>query len=339
MGVTIVIIIGIVTIIFLSFWIYLKQTKLSKRKQKVLEKIAITLTIVGGGFTIITGCIALYDFFILHPREQKKQEKLIEDKLEGMVSVPSPLQDGVTEFVPKDEFEFGVLTEKADSAFHIDNFLEADSLYTQAYDFVKDSRKGELIALALYGIGAAKGMLKDYDKAIKKFVQSLKYKKELKDYIFISEIHYNLGVSYQLTERLDNAIKNYNKAIELNPKLAQAFNNRGTAYADKGESDKAMADYNRAIELNPKYNMAFYNRGGTYADRGEFDKAIADYKKTVELNPKFAHAMAMLGITYEMKKNKEKAKFWYEQVLKYKDQLTDLQIQEVQNWLKELDKQ
>ena len=78
----------------------------------------------------------------------------------------------------------------------------------------------------------------------------------------------NRGLTYYYKGEYDKAIKEYNKAIELNPKYAEAFNNRGLAYRHKGELDRAIKDYNKAIELNPKYAKAFNNRGVAYARRG-----------------------------------------------------------------------
>jgi tetratricopeptide (TPR) repeat protein len=48
-----------------------------------------------------------------------------------------------------------------------------------------------------------------------------------------------------------NAIADFDRAIQLNPKYVDAFNNRGFAYNTKGEYDRAIADYNQAIQLNP----------------------------------------------------------------------------------------
>ena len=41
---------------------------------------------------------------------------------------------------------------------------------------------------------------------------------------------------------------------------AVAYFNRGIAYQAKGERDRAIADYDKAIALNPKYANAYYNR-------------------------------------------------------------------------------
>ena len=56
----------------------------------------------------------------------------------------------------------------------------------------------------------------------------------------------------------ERAIENYNKAIELDPNDADAYNNRGLAYYYLEEYERAIEDYNKAIELNPNY--AYNNR-------------------------------------------------------------------------------
>jgi tetratricopeptide (TPR) repeat protein len=49
----------------------------------------------------------------------------------------------------------------------------------------------------------------------------------------------------------DGALADYNRAIELRPDYAQAYNLRGAAKKAKGDLDGALADCNRAIELKP----------------------------------------------------------------------------------------
>ena len=52
------------------------------------------------------------------------------------------------------------------------------------------------------------------------------------------------------------------EAIELNPQLTTAYNNRGNVYKDMGKnSDRAIQDYDKAIKLNPNLAAAYYNRG------------------------------------------------------------------------------
>jgi len=95
-------------------------------------------------------------------------------------------------------------------------------------------------------------------------------------------------------------IEYYSKAIELDPKLAAAYNNRGAAFNTLGEYQKAIDDYSKAIELDPKFTQTYNNRGNAYVvGLGEYQKAIDDYSKAIELNPKFAQAYSNRGVAYD----------------------------------------
>ncbi len=98
------------------------------------------------------------------------------------------------------------------------------------------------------------------------------------------------GLTCQNKEDYPKAIKHYDKAIELNPQMVQAYNNRGNAYSSGGEVDRPIADYNKAIDIDSEFALAYFNRGNFYSDKGAYDRAIEDYSKAIELNPKFAEA-------------------------------------------------
>jgi tetratricopeptide (TPR) repeat protein len=54
----------------------------------------------------------------------------------------------------------------------------------------------------------------------------------------------------------DRAISDYNKAIELDPKLAGAYSNRGYVYVHKQDKNHAIADFRKALSLDPNHNGA-----------------------------------------------------------------------------------
>jgi tetratricopeptide (TPR) repeat protein len=60
------------------------------------------------------------------------------------------------------------------------------------------------------------------------------------------------GYSFYRSGRYNDAVNAYSKAIELNPKLAEPYQNRGLAYKSLGNSNQAINNYDKAIELNPK---------------------------------------------------------------------------------------
>jgi len=111
----------------------------------------------------------------------------------------------------------------------------------------------------------------------------------------------NRGNAYDDKGNYKMAIRDYERAMELNPELAWAYNNRGLVYAKKGEYDLAIRDYDRAIELNPELAVAYNNRGIVYYSKGDYNLAIRDYDRAIDLNPEYAEAYYNCGIVYYSK--------------------------------------
>ena len=88
---------------------------------------------------------------------------------------------------------------------------------------------------------------------------------------------------YAERRRFDEAIRDCDTALALDPKGLTAYDVRGAAYLSKGDFDKAIADYNEAIRLDPKHAWRHVSRGFAYARNGERDKAEADYATAVRL--------------------------------------------------------
>jgi len=53
-----------------------------------------------------------------------------------------------------------------------------------------------------------------------------------------------------------------------------------------GNYNQAIADYDKVIELDPKDSETYINRGRTYYYLGNYNQAIADYDKVIEFDPK-----------------------------------------------------
>ena len=115
------------------------------------------------------------------------------------------------------------------------------------------------------------------------------------------------GIAYSMKNQQDQAIADFNQAIQLEPDYAGAFSNRANAYAARGEFDRAMADYNRAIQLKPDDGDAYNYRGVAYAVMGQFDKAIADFDRAIQLKPENAGALNNRGSAYDSMGEYERA--------------------------------
>ncbi|WP_180274613.1 serine protease [Tychonema bourrellyi] len=126
----------------------------------------------------------------------------------------------------------------------------------------------------------------------------------------------NRGSVYSDKGDKDNAFKDFNEAIKLDPKFAYAYNNRGSLYSDKGDYDNALKDYNEAIKLDPKNAKAYNNRGNLYADKGDYDNALKDLNEAIKLDPKLAAAYDNRGSLYSDKGDNENAFKDYNEAIK-----------------------
>ena len=109
------------------------------------------------------------------------------------------------------------------------------------------------------------------------------------------------GISYYQKGEYDQAILDFDKALQINPMNAEAYNNRGSVYGEKGRYDQAISDFCKALEISPMYAEAYYNRGVTYNRRGQSDQAILDFEKALEINPRLAEAYYSRGLVYDGK--------------------------------------
>src|SRR5262249_27322630 len=78
------------------------------------------------------------------------------------------------------------------------------------------------------------------------------------------------------------------------PSNAVAWFKRGKAYLDQRTDTRALplaiADLTKAIETDPKYADAYRLRGVAFRRSGDLDRAIADQSKAIEINPASARA-------------------------------------------------
>jgi tetratricopeptide (TPR) repeat protein len=115
------------------------------------------------------------------------------------------------------------------------------------------------------------------------------------------------GETYRLMERYEEALKDFDQAIELNPKYDWAIANRGYTYRLMERYEEALKDFNCAIELNPKYDWAIAHRGKTYRSMKRYEEALKDFDCAIELNPKSQWAIALRGYAYLMLKRYNEA--------------------------------
>ena len=112
---------------------------------------------------------------------------------------------------------------------------------------------------------------------------------------------FHRGNFMMMLDQIDEALKDYSRAIELNPNNAAVYTNRGIAYGEKGEPDLAIKDFNTSIQFNPDHAETYYCRGVAYDMKSDVDHAFKDYTKAIQLKPDYANAYTNRGNAYNNK--------------------------------------
>ena len=90
----------------------------------------------------------------------------------------------------------------------------------------------------------------------------------------------------------------WNDVVAKSPKKARPYNNRGNAYIKQGNIQQAISDFNKAIEIYPNYAEAYYNRGTIYDKQGNSTQAISDLSRAIEINSNYVKAYYNRGTIY-----------------------------------------
>lgn len=117
----------------------------------------------------------------------------------------------------------------------------------------------------------------------------------------------NKGLDYTNKGKLNEAIVEFSKAIEINSNNAFVYYHRGLAYHKKGELDKAISDYDEAIEISPKDAEVYYNRGIAYYYKDYVDEAISDWSKAIEISPNSVAIYQKRAFAYFQKQEYDKS--------------------------------
>jgi tetratricopeptide (TPR) repeat protein len=105
----------------------------------------------------------------------------------------------------------------------------------------------------------------------------------------------NLGIALAKKGRVDEAITHFQTVLRDYPDDAKAHLNLGTALAKKGDAESAIAEFEKALSIQSRYPSAHQNLGIALDDSGRIDEAIAHYQEAVQEDPHFAEAYYLLG--------------------------------------------
>lgn len=135
--------------------------------------------------------------------------------------------------------------------------------------------------------------------------------------------HNNLGAFLSKKGELDKAAFHYSRALEINPRFAEAHHNLANTLAKQGKLEEAVQHYLQALQVNPelaeaKRNLAnvYTNLGAKLKQQSQIDEAAHLFSEAVQLNSDLDAAHYNLGTILAIQGRNEDAAFHFSEVLR-----------------------
>jgi len=120
-----------------------------------------------------------------------------------------------------------------------------------------------------------------------------------------------IGIAYHQMMQLDTAKKNYEQALKLNPRYAEALNNLGTVYYARKSYRRAGSYYRKALRLTPESASVYSNLGTAFFARKKYKEAADAYQTALKLDPEVFEHRSSYGVLLQERSVQERAKFHY----------------------------
>ncbi len=117
------------------------------------------------------------------------------------------------------------------------------------------------------------------------------------------------GIAFHQLLLFDLAKKNYERAIKLNPKYAEAINNLGTIYYAEKSYRRAIGYYKKALRYSSPTASIYANLGAAYFGRKDYKRATEFYEEALKLDPDVFEHHGTFGTLMQERTVEERATF------------------------------
>jgi serine/threonine-protein kinase len=185
-------------------------------------------------------------------------------------------------------------------------------------------------------LGRIHGMIGKHDLAVQEFQHALQLNPRDADALA------GMAGAYERMGRFVDAEATFQKATALRPDFWDGYNMLGMFYTRRGKNAEAIAEFRRVIELTPDNAPAYLNLASVYLNMGDarfFTDAEQALNKSIGLSPSYP-AYANLGLLYYNEKRYRDAAAMTEKALSFndKDYRVWSNLVAAYEWLKENDK-
>jgi tetratricopeptide (TPR) repeat protein len=161
-----------------------------------------------------------------------------------------------------------------------------------------DARKVAALALSLVGgkccVPALVEQLKDPDRVVNEMAEHALWAVWFRSST-VEANHQLCRGSQALNRReFEHAIRHFDRAIAIDPKFAEAYNQRAIAHYLHEEYEESVQDCRMAVELMPAHFGAWAGLGHGYAHLGRLEEAREAYEKALAINPHLSCVREMI---------------------------------------------
>ncbi len=154
------------------------------------------------------------------------------------------------------------------------------------------------------------------EEAIKILDSILKRDDGNSDLDSIVKVHTLKANCLSFCEKYDEALKEFEKVLELEPKHKAAYGRMGEILKNQGKLAQAMEMFNKQIEIYPDL-MAYINRGTLNRFFQKYKSALEDFEEALKLDPENSFCYSRVGLIYEHHREFDKALESFDMALNY----------------------
>jgi predicted O-linked N-acetylglucosamine transferase (SPINDLY family) len=140
------------------------------------------------------------------------------------------------------------------------------------------------------------------------------------------EAYYNCGVAFHKQGQLEQAVQAYNRAIHQRPDLAEAHFNLAHALSDLNRMAEAETAYRTVLRLQPQNAAAAYNLGLLYKQTSRYTDAVEAFTLALDIRPNYAEAHNNIGVIRRDQNRLDQARACFEQALAVQPRMVEAEF-------------
>lgn len=114
----------------------------------------------------------------------------------------------------------------------------------------------------------------------------------------VAPVHITAGLIYQGTGKYEDAVKEFKRALELDPTSDAGYRGLASSYEALGKNAEAESAYKQAIQIRKDYWGGYSALGAFYAKNARYDDAAAQFQRVIDLAPENVRGYSNLAAVY-----------------------------------------